>query len=78
MGMEKVAGAGAKKLALANITFADIRVGVAGGGTGSGYKDELLVVGLPKGDDLDIDKVIRDMGVGMLCWRKEKHAHARS
>jgi len=46
MGVEE---AGRKKLALASIGFADVRVGAAG------YKDGLLVVGLPvpKDDGLD-------------------------
>jgi solute carrier family 25 phosphate transporter 23/24/25/41 len=52
MGVEE---AGRKKLALASIGFADVRVGAAVPGAAAGYKDGLLVVGLPvpKDDGLD-------------------------
>ncbi|XP_052166471.1 probable mitochondrial adenine nucleotide transporter BTL1 [Oryza glaberrima] len=72
MGMEEegvARGGGGKKLALASIGFADVRVGaVAGGGgagAGGGYKEDLLVVGLPKDDDFDVAKVVGDVAVGL-------------
>jgi hypothetical protein len=52
MGVEE---AGRKKLALASIGFADVRVGAAVPEGAAGYKDGLLVLGLPvpKDDGLD-------------------------
>ncbi|KAF0898101.1 hypothetical protein E2562_001761 [Oryza meyeriana var. granulata] len=69
MGMEEVARAGAgagggKKLALASIGFADVRVGAVAAGAGGGYKEDLLVVGLPKDDDLDVANVVGLPDVG--------------
>lgn len=68
MGLEeagRAAAATGKKLALASISFADVRVGAAGG---AGYKDDLLVVGLPvpKDDGLDVvgDLAVRLPDVG--------------
>jgi solute carrier family 25 phosphate transporter 23/24/25/41 len=63
MGVEEAGRAAAtgKKLALASIRFADVRVG-------AGYKDDLLVVGLPvpKDDGLDVvgDLAVRLPDVG--------------
>lgn len=65
MGMEEegvARGGGGKKLALASIGFADVRVGA---GAGGGYKEDLLVVGLPKDDDFDVAKVVGDVAVGL-------------
>lgn len=53
----RAVGGGSKKLALASIGFADVRVGAAAGG-GGGYKEDLLVVGLPKDDVLDAAKAV--------------------
>ena len=47
MGVEEAGrarGGGGKKLALASIGFADVRVGAAGGAS---YREDLLEVGLP-------------------------------
>ena len=43
-GRARGGGGGGKKLALASIGFADVRVGAAGG---AGYREDLLEVGLP-------------------------------
>ncbi|XP_006660289.2 probable mitochondrial adenine nucleotide transporter BTL1 isoform X2 [Oryza brachyantha] len=58
MGMEDVARAagGGKKLALASVGFADVRVGGVAGG---GYKEDLFVVG----DDLDVASVVGNVAV---------------
>ncbi|CAL5001130.1 unnamed protein product [Urochloa decumbens] len=68
MGVEeagRAGGGGGKKLAMASISFAGVRVGAAGG---AAYKDDLLVVGLPvpKDDGLDVvgDLAVRLPDVG--------------
>jgi hypothetical protein len=61
MGVEDAAlGGGGKKLALASISFADVRVGAV-------YKDGLLVVGLPvpSGDGLDVAGAVPAVAVGL-------------
>ncbi|XP_066352739.1 probable mitochondrial adenine nucleotide transporter BTL1 [Miscanthus floridulus] len=59
MGVEE---AGRKKLALASIGFADVRVGAAVPGAAAGYKDGLLVVGLPVPKDDGLDAAARVVG----------------
>ncbi|XP_062192872.1 probable mitochondrial adenine nucleotide transporter BTL1 [Phragmites australis] len=62
MGVHAGRAGGGKKLALASIGFADVRVGAAGGGV---YKEDLLVVGLPvpKDDGLDAAGSLGDLAV---------------
>jgi hypothetical protein len=64
MGVDEAGRAAGRNLTLASIGFADVRVGAAVPG-GAGYKDGLLVVGLPvpKDDGLDAAaaRVVRDL-----------------
>ncbi|KAL6646188.1 hypothetical protein ACP70R_017796 [Stipagrostis hirtigluma subsp. patula] len=58
------AGGGGKKLALASIGFADVRVGAAGGVGGGVYKEDMLVVGLPVPKDAVGEVAVRLPDVG--------------
>jgi solute carrier family 25 phosphate transporter 23/24/25/41 len=63
MGVEEAGRAATgKKLALASIGFADVRVGAAVPGGAGVYKDGLLVVGLPVPKDDGLDAAARVVG----------------
>lgn len=61
MGFEDAPNGGGGKLSLANVGFAG--PGAGAGGSGGGSYKELLVMALPKDDDLDGAKVGEVIGV---------------